>query len=50
MFYTPEDRAAGEPERELISATSGVYSAEGWRVRKDGHLEAGLKAPKEAVP
>jgi len=36
MFYTPEDRAASEPERELISATSGVYSAEGWRVRKDG--------------
>lgn len=36
MFYTPEDRAAGEPERELISATSSVHSAEGWRVRKNG--------------
>lgn len=36
MFYTPEDRAAGEPEREFISAVSDVYSAEGWRVRKDG--------------
>jgi PAS domain S-box-containing protein len=36
IFYAPEDRAAGEPEREIISATSGVYSTEGWRVRKDG--------------
>jgi PAS domain S-box-containing protein len=36
MFFTPEDRAAGEPERHLLAATSGVHEAEGWRVRKDG--------------
>ena len=36
VFYTPEDRAAGEPERELLGATEDRYEAEGWRVRKDG--------------
>jgi len=36
VFYSPEDRAAGEPERELLGATEGRYEAEGWRVRKDG--------------
>jgi len=36
-FYTPEDHAAGEPERALkIALAEGRYEKEGWRVRKDG--------------
>jgi PAS domain S-box-containing protein len=35
-FYTPEDRAAGAPERELLAASAGVHETEGWRVRRDG--------------
>ena len=36
-FYAEEDRAAGLPERALRIATeSGRFSAEAWRVRKDG--------------
>ena len=36
-FYTPEDRAAGLPERALAAAAAtGRYESEGWRVRKDG--------------
>jgi PAS domain S-box-containing protein len=36
-FYTPEDRAAGIPQKALAQATSeGRFLAEGWRVRKDG--------------
>jgi PAS domain S-box-containing protein len=36
-FYTPEDRAAGLPEKVLhTAATEGRFEAEGWRVRKDG--------------
>ena len=36
-FYTPEDRAAGLPERGLATAAGeGKFEAEGWRVRKDG--------------
>jgi PAS domain S-box-containing protein len=36
-FYTPEDRAAGLPERALQTArTDGHFEIEGWRVRKDG--------------
>ena len=36
-FYTPEDRAAGEPERALETALrEGKYENEAWRVRKDG--------------
>jgi PAS domain S-box-containing protein len=36
-FYTPEDRAAGVPQRALESARkTGRYESEGWRVRKDG--------------
>ena len=36
-FYTPEDRAAGIPERALrTAATEGRFDTEGWRVRKDG--------------
>ena len=36
-FYTPEDVAAGLPEKGLITAArEGRYEAEGWRQRKDG--------------
>ena len=37
MFYTPEDRDAGEPQRALsVAATVGRFEKRGWRVRKDG--------------
>lgn len=37
LFYTPEDRAAGMPERALrTAAETGHFAAEGWRRRKDG--------------
>ncbi|PMS35899.1 PAS domain S-box-containing protein [Trinickia symbiotica] len=36
-FYTPEDRAAGVPQRGLATAArEGRFEAEGWRVRRDG--------------
>ena len=36
-FYTPEDRAAGLPEKALAQARSGTpFETEVWRVRKDG--------------
>jgi PAS domain S-box-containing protein len=36
-FYTQEDRAAGVPERALkVAAVEGRFTAEGWRLRKDG--------------
>ena len=36
-FYTPEDRAAGIPQKALaIAGKEGRFLAEGWRVRKDG--------------
>jgi PAS domain S-box-containing protein len=36
-FYTPEDRAIGLPDKALkIARAAGRFSAEGWRVRKDG--------------
>ena len=36
-FYTPEDRAKGLPQRALsVAAEAGRFSADGWRVRKDG--------------
>jgi len=36
-FYTPEDKASGEPARALKAARDdGRYTAQGWRVRKDG--------------
>ncbi len=36
-FYSPEDRAAGLPERSLRTARQeGRFEAEGWRLRKDG--------------
>ncbi len=37
IFYTPEDRHAGEPEFALHTARAlGRYKKEGWRVRKGG--------------
>ena len=37
QFYTPEDRAAGLPQKALdIAASEGKFETEGWRVRKDG--------------
>ncbi|HEY8611715.1 MAG TPA: PAS domain S-box protein [Roseomonas sp.] len=36
-FYTEEDRAAGLPEQALkIAAEAGRFTAEAWRLRKDG--------------
>jgi PAS domain S-box-containing protein len=36
-FYIPEERDAGMPQRALqIAKEDGRYSAEGWRIRKDG--------------
>src|SRR5712691_3464745 len=36
-FYTPEDRARGEPEQALrVAAQEGKCEAEAWRLRKDG--------------
>ena len=36
-FYTPEDRAAGGPERALrMAIETGRFTAEAWRCRKDG--------------
>ena len=37
MFYTEQDRAAGEPARTLeIARQDGRFEKQGWRVRKDG--------------
>ena len=37
LFHTPEDRAAGMPQKALETARrEGRFEAEGWRVRKDG--------------
>ncbi|MEO4017154.1 hybrid sensor histidine kinase/response regulator [Pseudomonas rossensis] len=37
MFYTPEDREAGQPQRTLdIALREGRFENKGWRVRKDG--------------
>ena len=37
VFYTPEDRAAGLPERLLhLARTDGRVEHTGWRLRKDG--------------
>jgi PAS domain S-box-containing protein len=36
-FYTDTDRATGEPQKALQTATAeGRFEKEGWRVRKDG--------------
>jgi PAS domain S-box-containing protein len=37
VFFTPEDVQAGRPAHELeIASTTGRYTEEGWRRRKDG--------------
>ena len=37
VFYPPQDRASGKPERELVvAARDGRFEEEGKRVRKDG--------------
>lgn len=37
QFFTPEDLAAGAPDRALATAAlTGKYETEGWRVRKNG--------------
>ncbi|MFJ2709455.1 PAS domain S-box protein [Pseudomonas sp. NPDC087346] len=37
IFYTPEDRALGEPQRALEIATrEGRFENKSWRMRKDG--------------
>ena len=37
IFYTPEAREAGDPERVLATARNeGRFEGDGWRVRKDG--------------
>ena len=37
VFYSPEQRAAGAPAKALATATrEGSFTAEDWRVRKDG--------------
>jgi hypothetical protein len=37
IFYTPEDREAGEPQRALeTAAREGRFEKKAWRVRKDG--------------
>jgi len=37
VFYTPEDRASGKPQRLLeIAEKEGRAEDEGWRLRKDG--------------
>ncbi len=37
LFYTPQDRAAGEPRNTLdIAVREGRFEKQGWRVRKDG--------------
>ncbi|WP_298879004.1 PAS domain-containing sensor histidine kinase [uncultured Bradyrhizobium sp.] len=37
VFYTPEDREKGLPNRALATAAeTGRFASEGWRVRKDG--------------
>ena len=37
IFYTPEDRLAGRPEKLLhLAAAEGRIEDEGWRLRKDG--------------
>ena len=39
VFYTPQDREAGKPERGLRTAiANGRTEDEGWRVRKDGSV------------
>jgi PAS domain S-box-containing protein len=37
IFYRPDNRAKGIPEKRLATAKeSGRFASEGWRIRKDG--------------
>ncbi|MGE7472259.1 PAS domain S-box protein [Bosea sp. NPDC003192] len=39
LFYTPEDRESGEPQKALQAAIeNGSLEKEGWRVRKNGEI------------
>jgi PAS domain S-box-containing protein len=39
IFYTPAAKLVGEPWRNLeLAVKKGYYSAEGWRLRKDGSM------------
>jgi PAS domain S-box-containing protein len=39
VFFSNQDRAKGEPEREIATASrDGRFEGEGWRVRKDGTM------------
>ena len=39
LFYTPEDRERGEPQKTLQAAiANGSAEREGWRVRKNGEI------------
>ncbi|MEK6623601.1 MAG: PAS domain-containing protein, partial [Bdellovibrionota bacterium] len=44
IFYSKEDRASKQPERELeIASKTGRFEDEGWRVKKDGsHFRASV--------
>ncbi|GAB7189612.1 EAL domain-containing protein [Kineococcus sp. NUM-3379] len=45
LFYTPEARAAGEPQQHLAAAAAaGHEQYEGWRVRADGSRFYGVAA------
>jgi hypothetical protein len=35
-FYSQNARAAGEPERDLLLASTGPVQVDGWRIREDG--------------
>ncbi|HEY8926126.1 MAG TPA: ATP-binding protein, partial [Polyangia bacterium] len=52
MFFTPEDRATGLPQRELAEARAhGRCELEGWRQRKDGsrfYAAVSLSAVRDA--
>jgi PAS domain S-box-containing protein len=57
LFFAPEDRARGEPERLLRAAREeGRVAAEGWRVRRDGTrfwasvVLSALRAPDGSQP
>ncbi len=48
LLFTPEDRAAGEPEKEMRTAReNGCAEDERWHVRKDGSLffASGVQTP-----
>lgn len=39
MFYRPDERRAGEPNRSLeLAIQRGKHEVEGWRIRKNGTL------------